>query len=203
MLNKIIKQIKIGFMLLLLLTFLTGFCYPLMITGIAQLIFPWQANGSLIQDKELKIGSSLIGQSFDDPRFFWGRPSATVPFPYNGANSSGSNMGPSNPIFIDVVKARVKYINESHPHNPSLIPVDLVTASGSGLDPDISPMSAFYQVSRVAEANHLSERKVAELVNHLIKNRMAWVLGEPRVNVLELNMALAKMAPDSLNRLSH
>ena len=189
MLKEVMKQLKVSILFLIFFTLLTGLVYPFVVTGIAQLIFPWQANGSLIKNS----GSILIGQSFNSTNYFWGRPSATLPYPYNAANSSGSNMGPSNPSFLASVQERVKRLQQSDATGHHLIPVDLVTASGSGLDPDISPLAAFYQVARIAKANHLPENEIENIINHLIKNRTLAILGEPRVNVLELNMALDQL----------
>ena len=185
-----LRQIKIGLILLVLFTIFTGLIYPFVITGIAQLFFPWQANGSLIERDGKIIGSVLIGQSFDSPNYFWSRPSATSPYPYNAAASSGSNMGPSNPTFLATVKDRVNHAQQYNLKNSGLVPVDLVTASGSGLDPEISPLAAFYQVTRIAQARQISENEIEKLINALIKNRALGILGEPRVNVLELNVAL-------------
>ncbi|MDP3562067.1 MAG: potassium-transporting ATPase subunit KdpC [Legionellaceae bacterium] len=184
------QQAKTAFILLLLLTVLTGIFYPLMITGIAQYCFPWQANGSVIKDNDESIGSQWIGQFFSSPDYFWGRPSMTDYYPYNGLASSGSNSGPSNPIFLATVDARVNYLKAHHAINQKPIPIDLVTASGSGLDPDISPSAAFYQVSRVAKARNLSEDVLIQLIKNQTKSRTLGVLGEPRVNVLQLNLAL-------------
>jgi K+-transporting ATPase ATPase C chain len=164
--------------------------YPLVITGVAQLIFPHQANGSLITLNGQVVGSELIGQSFDDPRYFWGRLSATSPYPYNASASSGSNLGPTNPALIEEVNARVAVLKAADPTNTSPIPVDLVTSSGSGLDPNISVAAALYQVPRVAKARGLSEEEVKALVNRSIVGRQFGVLGEPRINVLDLNLAL-------------
>jgi K+-transporting ATPase ATPase C chain len=175
---------------LVLFTLLTGVLYPLVITGIAQVIFPRQANGSLIVQNGQVAGSELIGQAFDDPRYFWGRLSATSPFPYNAGASSGSNLGPSNPALTEAVKARIAELKAADPTNNTPIPVDLVTASGSGLDPDISVASALYQVPRVAKTRGLSEDGIRALVNRYTQGRQFGVLGEPRVNVLELNLAL-------------
>jgi len=188
-----LKQIKIGLILLVLFTVFTGLIYPIVVTGIAQLFFPWKANGSLVEQNGKIIGSSLIGQSFNSPNYFWGRPSATSPYPYNAASSSGSNMGPSNPTFLETIKDRVNHLKQSNPKNNNLIPVDLVTASGSGLDPEISPLAAFYQVPRIAQESHISENEIETLINGLIKNRTLGILGEPRINVLELNIALDKL----------
>jgi K+-transporting ATPase ATPase C chain len=171
-------------------TVITGVIYPLIVTGVVQLVFPRQANGSLLIDNGKTVGSLLIGQSFSSPKYFWARPSATSPMPYNAANSSGSNLGPLNPALTENVKARITQLKAADAASKLLVPVDLVTASGSGLDPDISPASAQYQVSRVAKARNLDEIKVRELVVKLTKSRQLGILGEPRINVLELNLAL-------------
>ena len=169
---------------------LTGLIYPMVITGIAQWIFPYQANGSLMQQNGQGIGSELIGQAFTDPKYFWGRPSATVPFPYNAASSSGSNLGPTNPALEQVVRARIEALQSADPGNDAPIPVDLVTASASGLDPHISVAAALYQVPRVAREQSLSEEQVRFLVAQYTEGRQLGFLGEPRVNVLRLNLAL-------------
>jgi K+-transporting ATPase ATPase C chain len=184
------KQIRPALMALLIFTVLTGLIYPLVVTGIAQLVFPRQANGSLITQNGQTVGSSLIGQSFDNPKYFWGRLSATGPFPYNAAASSGSNYGPTNPALLDAVKARIAALKAVDPANTQPIPVDLVTASGSGLDPDISIAAAFYQLPRVARLRGLSESAVRLLVDKYTTGRLLGFIGEPRVNVLELNLAL-------------
>jgi K+-transporting ATPase ATPase C chain len=182
--------------MLLILTVITGVIYPLVVTGIAQVAFPHQANGSLIVIDGKTYGSDLIGQQFDDPKYFWGRLSATGTFPYNAYNadnltaSSGSNYGPLNPALMEMVQARVEALKAADPDNTAPIPVDLVTASGSGLDPHISVVAAQYQVSRVAEARGLSEEAVQVLVDQYIQGRQFGFLGEPRVNVLLLNLAL-------------
>jgi K+-transporting ATPase ATPase C chain len=183
-------QIRPALMAILVFTLLTGVIYPLAITGIARLVFPGQADGSLIVDQGTAVGSRLIGQSFDNPKYFWGRLSATGSFPYNAAASSGSNLGPTNPALLDAVKARIAALRAADPTNTRPIPVDLVTASGSGLDPNISIAAAFYQVPRVAKARGLSEATVITLVNQVTEGRQFGFLGEPRVNVLELNLAL-------------
>jgi K+-transporting ATPase ATPase C chain len=184
------SQIRPAVVILAIFTLLTGVLYPLVITGIAQLIFPHQANGSLIVENGQVVGSVLIGQSFDDPRYFWGRLSSTSPYPYNAASSTGSNLGPSNPALLAEVKARIVALKAADPANNSPIPVDLVTSSGSGLDPDISVATALYQVPRVAKVRGLSEDVVRALVNQYTVTRQFGVLGEPRINVLELNLAL-------------
>ncbi len=177
-------------MLLLLFTLLTGLVYPLIVTGIAQLVFPHQANGSLITHNGQVVGSELIGQPFDDVKYFWGRPSATSPFPYNAASSSGSNLGPSNPALIDLIKTRIADLKAADPMNTQPIPVDLVTASGSGLDPNISVAAALYQVPRIARVRGMSEAAITALVDQYTTGRFLGFIGEPRVNVLELNLAL-------------
>lgn len=196
MISETRKQLRIAFKLLVILTLLTGIIYPLTVTAIANLLFHWQATGSLIKLDNKVVGSRLIGQSFTDPKYFWGRPSATMPFPYNASSSSGSNLGPSNPEFFSRVQTQVAALQKVNPSSlkPKNIPVDLVTTSGSGLDPEISPRAAFYQVSRVAKARMLSEEKVKDLVERFIQARTFGLLGEPRVNVLELNLALDRLA---------
>jgi K+-transporting ATPase ATPase C chain len=181
--------------LLLVFTVLLGLVYPGAITGIARVAFPAQAAGSLIRHGERVIGSSLIGQPFDDPAYFWGRPSATGPVPYNAAASSGSNLGPLNPALHDAVAARVAALRAADPGNDAPVPVDLVTASGSGLDPDLSPAAAYYQVARVARERGISEGRVRALVDDATQGRTLGLLGEPRVNVLLLNLALDRVAP--------
>ena len=183
-------QLKPAIIMLALLTLITGVVYPLAVMVSAQVAFPVQANGSLIVNKGKAIGSKLIGQPFDAPKYFWGRLSATAPFPYNAASSSGSNLGPTNPALIDEVQARIKALQAADPANAQPIPVDLVTSSGSGLDPHISPAAAEYQVARVAQARGLDEAQVRQLVAQRTQGRDLGVLGEPRVNVLELNLAL-------------
>ena len=184
------KLLRQSFMLLLVLTVITGVLYPLAATGLSQWMFPHQANGSLIERDGKPIGSALIGQSFTDPRYFWGRPSATSPNPYNASASSGSNQGPTNPVLADAVKQRIAALRAADPGNSAPVPVDLVTASGSGLDPEISQAAAQYQLERVARARRLSSEQVQALVNQSTSGRQLGVLGEPRVNVLRLNLAL-------------
>jgi K+-transporting ATPase ATPase C chain len=176
--------------LFLLLSVLTGLLYPLVVTGLAQLLFPAQAMGSLIVQDGQARGSQLIGQSFSDPGHFWSRPSATTPQPYNGTASGGSNLGPLNPALSDAVKARIAALRAADPENTTPVPIDLVTASGSGLDPDISVAAAVYQAPRIARARGLDVAQVRGLIATYSKGSVAGVLGEPRVNVLELNLAL-------------
>lgn len=179
--------------LFLFLTALTGVLYPVVITGIAQIAFPTQAGGSIVTRDGKAVGSSLIGQSFSDPKHFWGRPSATSPQPYNGLASGGSNLGPLNPALTDAVKSRIDSLRAADPANKGAIPVDLVTASASGLDPEISLASAYYQVDRVARARGASPQQLRGLVAAHAHGRWLGILGEPRVNVLELNLALEKL----------
>ena len=191
-----LKQLKPAIVLLALFTLITGVIYPLVVTGIAQVLFPSQANGSLIIRNGKAVGSTLIGQNFDDPKYFWGRLSDTGDFSYNAFNaatltgSSGSNYGPMNPALLKAVQARIDALKAADPGNTSPIPVDLVTASGSGLDPDISIAAALYQISRVAKARGMSEQAVHDLVNQYTTGRQLGILGEPTVNVLLLNLAL-------------
>jgi K+-transporting ATPase ATPase C chain len=190
------SQLRPAFFMLLIFTLITGVFYPLAVTGIAQVLFPHQANGSLIMADGKAVGSELIGQQFDDPSYFWGRISATGMFAYNAFNaenltaSSGSNYGPLNPALIDMVQARIDALKAADPDNTLPIPVDLVTASGSGLDPHISVAAALYQVHRVVSARGLSEADVKSLVDKYTEGRQFGFLGEPTVNVLQLNLAL-------------
>ena len=185
-----LSHLRTATMMLLLLTALTGFIYPFAVTGIAQIIFPGQANGNLIMRDGKPVGSALIGQPFDEPKYFWSRPSATGPFPYNAGASSGSNLGPTNPDLLKAVADRADALKKADPGNTRPVPVDLVTASGSGLDPHVTPASAFYQVSRVAGVRGTDEAFVRLLVERHIEGRQFGLFGEPRVNVLRLNLAL-------------
>ncbi len=183
-------QFRPALVMLILMTAITGALYPAVVTGIAQVIFPGQANGSLIEQNGKAVGSSLIGQPFSDPKHFWPRPSATSPYPNNATASSGSNQGPLNPALTEAVEGRVKALREADPGNKAPVPVDLVTASASGLDPHISPAAAEYQAARVAKARGLDVAKVRALVAENTEGRQLGFLGEPRVNVLRLNLAL-------------
>jgi len=191
-----LKTLLNSLLMLLVITLLTGLVYPLVITGVAQALFSGKANGSLILKDGKPIGSALIGQSFDDPKYFWGRPSATTvtggsdPLPYNAEASSASNLGPTNPDLEKAVKERVKKLRDADPDNKAPVPVDLVTTSASGLDPDISPAAARFQIPRVAKARHMDAEAVEKLVERHTAGRALGLLGEPRVNVLELNLDL-------------
>ncbi len=185
-----IKLIRQSMIMLVVMTVLTGVAYPLLVTGAAQLLFRDAANGSIIERGDKVLGSELIGQPFADPKYFWSRPSATAPSAYNSTASSGSNQGPTNPALTDAVKQRIDALRAADPDNRAPVPVDLVTASGSGLDPHISPAAAQYQVARVAKARGIAEAKVAETVAEATEGRQLGILGEPRVNVLELNLRL-------------
>lgn len=176
--------------LLIVMTVITGIAYPLVVTAVAKVLFPGQAAGSLIVKDGKPVGSRLIGQPFSDPKYFWSRPSATSPQPYNGLSSSGSNLGPLNPALTDAVKARIAALQAADPGNHAPIPADLVTASASGLDPDISAAAAYYQAKRIARLRHLSLGQVRALIAGHAQGRLLGVIGEPRVNVLELNLAL-------------
>jgi potassium-transporting ATPase KdpC subunit len=183
-------QLRPAVFSLLILTVITGLLYPLAVTGISQVLFPAQANGSLIVKNGVAVGSALIGQPFDDPKYFWGRPSATSPYAYNAASSSGSNLGPTNEALKKAVADRIASLKAADPENQAPVPVDLVTASGSGLDPHISPAAAEYQMRRVARARGADEQAVRRLVEQHTQGRQLGILGEPRVNVLQLNLAL-------------
>lgn len=189
-----LKELKPAVVVFGLLTVLTGAVYPALITGIGQAVFPGQANGSLIVQDGKTVGSRLIGQSFSDPGHFWGRPSATAPMSFNAASSGGSNQGPLNPALEEAVKGRIDALKASDPTQTAAIPVDLVTASGSGLDPHISVAAAQWQAPRIARLRKLPEAQVRELIASHTEGRQFGVLGEPRVNVLELNLALDKLA---------
>ncbi|MBS1197072.1 MAG: K+-transporting ATPase [Proteobacteria bacterium] len=179
--------------LFIVLTIITGALYPLVVTGIARVAFPEQANGSLIAKDGKPVGSVLIGQNFTDPGHFWGRPSATTPQPYNASASGGSNQGPLNPALADAVKTRIAALQAADPGNKTPVPVDLVTASASGLDPHISPAAAAYQLPRIARVRGLPEAEIAKLVAQHTEDRQFGILGEPRVNVLKLNLALESL----------
>jgi K+-transporting ATPase ATPase C chain len=198
-----LREIRPAIVVLVALTLITGLAYPLAMTGIAQILFPYQARGSLIERNGAVVGSELIGQQFDSDKYFHGRPSATtspdpkdltktVPAPYNAANSGGSNLGPSNKALIDRVKGDMDKLKAENPSTP--VPADLVTTSASGLDPDISPDAAFFQVPRIAKARNLPEERIRQLVEDHTDGRLFGFLGEPRVNVLKLNLALDQTA---------
>ena len=191
------RHLRPALLMFTMLTLVAGVVYPLVVTGVAQLIFPRQANGSLIERNGAVVGSSLIGQPFDDPKYFWSRISATSPQAYNGAASSGSNLGPLSEALIDAVKARIDALKAADPDNAAPIPVDLVTASGSGLDPHISPAAARYQAARVARVRGIPESTVLSVVAQHTRGRQLGFLGEPVVEVLPLNLAL-----DALGRQS-
>ena len=184
------RQIRVALILLGLFTVITGILYPLLVTGIAQAFFRNQANGSIIKEEGKEVGSELIGQRFDDPKYFWGRLSATPSFPYNAASSSGSNYGPLSPKLRQAIQTRVEALKAFEPANNQPIPIDLVTYSASGLDPHISVAAANYQIPRIARYRGLREEQVFELVKQFTDGRQFGILGEPRVNVLKLNMAL-------------
>jgi len=185
-----LAALRPALVLFLLLTLLTGFIYPLLVTGVARVLFPHQAAGSLLMREGRVVGSQLIGQSFSDPRYFWSRPSATTPQPYNGTSSGGSNLGPLNPTLLAAVTARIAALRAADPGNRSPVPIDLVTASASGLDPEISVAAANYQAARVARARGLAPERVQGLIAQHTEGSLLGVIGEPRVNVLELNLAL-------------
>jgi potassium-transporting ATPase KdpC subunit len=184
------RLLRNSLMMLLVMTIITGIAYPLLVTGLSQLLFPSQANGSLIAKNGQPIGSNLIGQSFTEPKYFWGRPSATSPQADNGTGSGGSNLGPTNPALADAVKQRIAALQSADPGNHAPVPVDLVTSSGSGLDPEISPAAAQYQLARVAKARGISDGQLGLLIARATSGRQLGLLGEPRVNVLQLNLAL-------------
>ncbi len=189
------KYVQPSLRLLMVMTLITGLLYPLLVTAAAQMLFPRQAGGSLIMENGQIIGSELIGQAFQDPRYFWGRLSGTPGHPYNAGSSSGTNYGPLHPDLLKQATARIAELRK-YPHDPTLpIPVDLVTASGSGLDPHISPAAAYYQVPRVAQARNAREETIREMVSQMVKNRRLGILGEPVVNVVQLNRRLDREAP--------
>ncbi len=189
----LLKYLRTSVITLVLFTVLTGVFYPFLVTRIAQLVFPSKANGSLLKNNGKVFGSELIGQPFSDSKYFWSRPSATGPFPYNAAASSGSNNGPINQVYLDGVKKRIQDLKAVDSSNTQPVPVDIVTSSGSGLDPHISVAAALYQLPRVARIRNLSQDKLHSLVVQYTEGRQLGFLGEPRVNVLRLNLALDKM----------
>jgi K+-transporting ATPase ATPase C chain len=186
----IVRQLYTALTLIILLTIITGVLYPALVTVLAQVIFPEQANGSILRKGGETFGSSLVGQPFGQPKYFWSRPSATAPGPYNAASSGGANYGPLHPALLDSVRQRVNALRTADPLNTNQIPVDLVTSSGSGLDPHISVLAALYQLPRVARSRHMTDAQVRHLVDRCTEGRQFGVLGEPRVNVLKLNLAL-------------
>lgn len=195
--SNIVGQLKIAVIVLVSVTILTGIIYPLVVTMIGQLCFPLQANGSLITYDNKLIGSQLLGQNFTSNRYFWGRPSATIPFPYNSASSAGSNLGPSNPVLIQQIKKRSEYLLQSIQEDiPAAMPIELLMASGSGLDPDISPLGAYFQASRIAKERNISLNQIYALIETHTISRSLGILGEPRVNVLAINLALNNLKND-------
>ncbi len=190
-----VKILRPALVIFVLLSALTGLLYPLAVTGAAQALFPAQAEGSMVLRDGKPVGSSLIGQNFSDPSHFWGRPSATAPMPYNAAASGGSNQGPLNPALAEAVKARIEALHAADPGNAQPVPVDLVTASASGLDPHISPAAARYQAARVARLHKLPLDRVEQLIDEHTEGRWLGLIGEPRVNVLALNLALDGALP--------
>jgi potassium-transporting ATPase KdpC subunit len=186
----LLAHVRAAVVSLVVFTVVTGIAYPVVVTGIAQLVFPHQANGSLSVKNGKPVGSTLIGQPFDDPKYFWSRPSATSPFGYNAGASVASNLSPTNADLIKTVQGRVDALRAADPGNTTPVPVDLVTASGSGLDPDISPAAAIYQMGRVAKVRKLDEAVVRSLVAQHTQGRQLGLFGEPRVNVIALNLAL-------------
>ena len=194
MIKAISTQLRLSAIFLVVFTVITGFLYPGLVTLIGQVLFPYQAGGSLIQVKGQTVGSELIGQPFSDPKYFWSRPSATSPYSYNAASSSGSNLGPTNQALLDAVKGRVDVLRKADPGNQSPVPMDLVTTSASGLDPHISPAAAQYQASRVAKARGLDLKSVEDLIAQNTEGRFLGFIGDPTVNVLKLNLALDALA---------
>lgn len=189
------RTLRTALLMLAALTVLTGVVYPLLVTAVAQVVFPRAANGSLIEAKGRVVGSRLIGQAFTAPRYFWGRPSATAPYPYNGAASAATNLGPTNPVLLDRVGKEVARLHAADPQSTGLVPGDLATTSASGLDPEISPAAAYFQVLRVSAARGASPDAVKRLVEEHVQGRDFNVLGEPRVNVLLVNLALDEKFP--------
>jgi potassium-transporting ATPase KdpC subunit len=185
-----LSEFRPAFVMIVLMTLITGLAYPLVVTGIANVAFPREANGSLIERDGNALGSDLIGQPFSAPKYFWSRASATAPYPYNAGASSGSNQGPLNPALTDAVASRIKALRDADPENQTPVPVDLVSASASGLDPHISPAAAEYQVNRIVKARGADPSMVRALVEQFTEGRQLGFLGEPRVNVLKLNLAL-------------
>jgi len=195
MFTTIMKQLRPTILAMILFTLIGGVIYPLLVTGVAQAVFPRAANGSLITKGDKTLGSDLIGQPFSDPGYFWGRISATSPKPYDAGNSTGSNLGPTNPALLDNVKGRIKDLKDADPSAAANVPVDLVTSSASGLDPHISPEAAEYQVKRVAKARGMDEAAVRTQMAKFTQDRQLGFLGEPTVNVLQLNLALDEAKP--------
>ena len=191
------KQFRIALVSTIAITIIYGLGYPFAFTGMAQLLFPKQANGSLIYQNGKAVGSHLIGQPFDDPKYFWSRLSATSPVPYNAASSSGSNLGPTNPALLKAIQDRVDALHKADPDNKEPIPVDLATASGSGLDPHISPAAAQYQVKRIAKLRNVQESTVQDMIQRHTEGRWLGLIGEPAVNVLELNLELDGIKTES------
>jgi K+-transporting ATPase ATPase C chain len=185
-----LKSVRTAIITIALFTLITGVIYPLLVTGLAQVVYPGKANGSLLKKEGKVVGSELIGQQFSDSKYFWSRPSATSPFAYNAAASTGSNYGPLNPALLDVAKKRIQDLRSADSSNTRPIPVDLVTASGSGLDPHISVAAALYQIGRVARSRNLTEAQIRPIVDQNTEGRQLGFLGEPSVNVLKLNLAL-------------
>ncbi len=204
MLKLILDKIRPALLLLIVLSLLLGIAYPLIVTAIGQVLFPWQANGSFVSVQGKVVGSVLIGQYFSDPKYFWGRVSATTPYPYNAENSSASNLAPSNPQLIRNIEDQIKRLqNNTMLVNTMLIkqiPIDLVTSSASGLDPEISPLAAYYQVARIAKARKISEQVVLGLIEKQIQKPFLNIWGEPRLKVLELNLILDQHAMDKVEK---